>query len=58
VVDSRTALHIAAFGASVVPAYVAALVAIAGDCGRLERSLPGGSNRCHVDCGASAYPDA
>jgi flavin-dependent dehydrogenase len=58
VVDSRAALQIAAFGASILPAYVEALVAIAGDCGRLERSLPSGSNRRHIDCGASAYPDA
>jgi flavin-dependent dehydrogenase len=57
-IDSRTALRIATFGAAVAPAYVQALVAFAGDCDRLEKQSRDGNDRCHVDRGAAASPHA
>jgi flavin-dependent dehydrogenase len=56
VVDSPAAVRLAAACASFAPAYVESRVALAGDCGRREGSLPDGSDCCHVDRGASVYP--
>jgi menaquinone-9 beta-reductase len=58
VVDSRAAVRLAALGASIAPAYVRMLVAIAGDCSTLNGRSSNGSDRSDVNRSASAHPHA
>jgi menaquinone-9 beta-reductase len=60
-IDSPSALRAATFGASIVPAYVRSLVAVAGDCGALYGSSSDGTildDLCHIDRRAPSRPHA
>jgi menaquinone-9 beta-reductase len=54
-VDSPAALRTAAVASAVAPVWIRTLVAVAGDCGTLDRRSPNGSHRRDVD-GCAAEP--
>ena len=60
-IDSPAALRAATFGASIAPAYIQSLVAVAGDCRGLYGSLSNGTildDLCDIDRCAASRPHA